>query len=80
VENNIRAARKARFARWPAADVGGGDTVDECGGCQGIAGLEGGPAGGICLKEVGLGVGGVHFCVCGDEVVFCLSGGKLLEE
>lgn len=69
MENYIRAAREARFARWPTADVGRGDAVDECGGCERVAGLDSGPAGGICLKD-GVGrVGGMHFCVCGDECV-----------
>jgi hypothetical protein len=70
VENDIRAAREARLACWAAADARAGDAVDE-GGCgERVAGLEGRPAGGICLEEGGLGVGGVHFfaglwgCVC----------------
>lgn len=42
--------------------------------------MEGGPAGGICVEEGGLGVGGVHFWVCGDGVGCLLNWKEIVGE
>jgi hypothetical protein len=80
MENDIGAACEARFARWAAADRGGGDAIDECGGGEGVASLESGPAGGICLEEMSLRAGGAHFWVCGDRVVRLLKQREIVRE
>lgn len=80
MENDIGAAREARFARRPAADVGGGDAVDECGGGEGVSGLQSSPAGGICPEGGSLGAGGVHFWVCRDGVACLLKWREFVGE
>ncbi len=63
VEDDVGASRQACFAGRAAADVGACDAVDEGGGGEGVAALEGGPARGIGLEKGTWRCGGWHFGV-----------------